>query len=457
VLFLASISAHRSQNYDRSPSPWQGLQLGVLILPLSLIIGGLLIIAATVMTWKDHYATILRRPVNWVLAVLAIWLVITSVVAHDRTDALIGLANFLPYFGVFAALPELISNPVRLWRLAWLIVMGAIPVVIIGIGQMFWGWGGQVPLLTVIFPWPMAAGGVPLGRMSSVFDYTNVLASYLGVSLPMAIGVWLDGYDHGQGNGWSKRRVIHLMGIGLAIAGMVVSMVLTHSRNGWAIAMVTIVTFALYRGWHWLIALSGAGITIILVAAFGPASPLREFFRTIVPAYVWARLNDQLFPQSHDFLRTTQWQFAVHLTQQRPLTGWGLRNFTPLYEAHTHFWLGHPHNLLLMISAEAGIPAALLLFGLVGWIVAHGWLAFWQWVVSPSKHLNGSSVYFHPKSDGLILFTYLIAFLNCGLFHTLDVPLFDACVNFLGWLSLAGILGLINQQQLPKKSMEKGG
>ncbi len=40
-----------------------------------------------------------------------------------------------------------------------------------------------------------------------------------------------------------------------------------------------------------------------------------------------------------------------------------------------HYWLGHPHNLLLMMSAEAGIPAALLLYGLVGWVIVQGVLA----------------------------------------------------------------------------------
>jgi O-antigen ligase len=47
--------------------------------------------------------------------------------------------------------------------------------------------------------------------------------------------------------------------------------------------------------------------------------------------FLWARLTDQLYPDRPlATLRTTQWQFAGSMAQQRPWTGWGLRNFTPL-------------------------------------------------------------------------------------------------------------------------------
>ncbi len=402
-----------------------------------------MVIGATAITWKHHHHTIRRRPVNWGLAALALWLVLTSLLAYDRTAALIGLFNFLPYFVIFAALTELVHTPARLWRLAWLIVTGAIPVVVIGLGQMFWGWGGHIPILTDIIAWPTAPGGAPPGRMSSVFDYTNVLASYLAIPLTLAIGLLLHTYDRGQRQQRSQQGWMQLAGLGLEIAGMLVCMVLTHSRNGWAIAIITLLAFALYRGWYWVMVPVIGAITAVLLAAFGPASPLQNGLRQVIPAYVWARLNDQLFPQPTNLLRTTQWKFALHLTQQRPLTGWGLRNFTPLYEAHTQLWLGHPHNLLLMVSAEAGVPAALLLFGLVGWMLTKATRLLWSWSLSRRNSAASDPVSWRMRRDRLILFSYLIAFLNCTLFHTLDVPLFDGTVNFLGWLLLAGITGLV--------------
>ena len=145
-------------------------------------------------------------------------------------------------------------------------------------------------------------------------------------------------------------------------------------------------------------------------------------------------------------MRVTQWKFALWMTQQRPLTGWGLRNFTPLYEAQNQIWIGHPHNLLLMLTAETGIPATLLFFGLVGWILAQAVLI----LAKISTNLS---------HDKLILFTYLVAFGGCTLFNTVDVTLFDLRVNTLGWLLLSAIWGVVyrltvNSQQSTVNSQQ---
>ncbi len=118
--------------------------------------------------------------------------------------------------------------------------------------------------------------------------------------------------------------------------------------------------------------------------------------------------------------------------------GWGLRNFTPLYEAKMHLWLGHPHNLLLMLTAETGIPATLLFCGLISWVLAQGVLLLrvWSDVEPPEER-------FHWHQDKLIFFTYLVAFAGCIFFNLLDVTLFDVRVNTLGWFLLSAICGVV--------------
>jgi O-antigen ligase len=135
-------------------------------------------------------------------------------------------------------------------------------------------------------------------------------------------------------------------------------------------------------------------------------------------------------------LRTTQWQFAWSLTQQRPWTGWGLRNFTDLYKAQMHVWLGHPHNFLLMLTAETGIPSAVLFCGWVSWIVVQGI----QLLLARSIGATGGQ---QLAQDKLIFFSYLLAFLACVLFNTVDVSLFDLRLNTLGWLLLSAIWGVV--------------
>jgi O-antigen ligase len=118
--------------------------------------------------------------------------------------------------------------------------------------------------------------------------------------------------------------------------------------------------------------------------------------------------------------------------------GWGLRNFTPLYEGKMHLWLGHPHNLLLMLTAETGIPATLLFCGLISWVLAQGVLLLRVWSdVEPPEDR------FHRHQDKLIFFTYLVAFAGCILFNLLDVTIFDVRINTLGWLLLSAICGVV--------------
>jgi O-antigen ligase len=128
-------------------------------------------------------------------------------------------------------------------------------------------------------------------------------------------------------------------------------------------------------------------------------------------------------------LRQTQWQFAWELVLQRPWLGWGLRNFTILYKEQMEVWLGHPHNLYLMLMAETGILVTLALAAMVAWILARAILLL------P-----------HLQEGKIILLSFLMAFTACMLFNCLDVSLFDLRVNTLSWLLLAAIAGIAFHQ-----------
>jgi O-antigen ligase len=211
-----------------------------------------------------------------------------------------------------------------------------------------------------------------------------------------------------------------------------VGLFLTNSRNAWGVALAVIMTFAAYIGWRWIVALTSWVVIAVLQAAYGP-SPWRDWCRAIVPRMIWARINDDLF-QNRPIasLRTTQWQFAWSMVQQRPLTGWGLRNFTPLYQAQMNYFIGHPHNLPLMLSAEMGLPATLIFYGLIGWVVYGGV----KWVQTKPQSLIS-------RDDRMIVLTYIVAFMACTVFSLFDVTFFDARINTMQWLLLAAIWGIV--------------
>jgi O-antigen ligase len=93
-----------------------------------------------------------------------------------------------------------------------------------------------------------------------------------------------------------------------------------------------------------------------------------------------------------------------------------------------HFYIGHPHNVPLMLMAEMGIPATLFFYGIVGWVMFRGVM----WV--RGRLMEGP--------DLAIMVTFLTTFFACTLFSFFDVTFFDARINTLNWLILASIWGV---------------
>jgi hypothetical protein len=456
---------------------WNSAQVGLFLLPMSPLLGGVGLLLALFGTWKQRYRDIKGRSLNQGFAILALWLVVTTLFATDRLSAFLGLFNFLPFFALFVTFSLLIQTPAQMRRIAWIAIATSVPIVVIGWGQLFWGWEGPVKV-GLILDWRLDATGAPPGRMASVFEYANVLASYFLMTFILGLGLWFETFQAWRTLKQQPKqqekirdprdpRVVKtidlsvtgeegkvgwgLVFLTLALLANAIALVLTNSRNGWALASLAGVAFLLYLGWRWLLLFILGALSAVLGSAFAP-HPLRQGLQAIVPAYFWMRITDQLYPDRPvATLRKTQWQFAWDLTQTRPIAGWGLRSFTDLYEAQTQVWMGHPHNLFLMMSAETGIPGMLLLSGLVGWVLAKGVLAFKNWHDLPleGNSEGTASVPGVPTNDRLIFFTFLLSFAGCTLFHLFDVTLFDSRVNILGWLILAAICGVADSRRSP--------
>jgi O-antigen ligase len=452
----ASLKSAFRHPYPSLQSSWNYAQLGLLIFPCSPFLGAVGLVVALFKTWLRQYPIIVRRPLNWGFALLSVLLIITAGFANDKESAFLGLFNLLPFFLFFAAFNLVIQTPAQLRQLSWIVVIGSLPTVIMGFGQLLLGWTFKLKFLWIVLEWDLEPGGDPPGRMSSIFMHANILAGYLVIVFILGLGLWLENYRHfqrhrdketrRQGNmgtwGHGDKRtlpVLPLLFLSVMVITTFVALILTNSRNAWAIAVAVSLAYALYQGWHILVA-SVSGITSgVLLAAFAP-EPIAQLFRKVVPAFFWARLNDQLYPDRPvELLRTTQWQFAWSLAQQRPWTGWGIRNFTALYRAQMHVRLNHPHNLFLMLAAETGLPCTLLFCGLISWVFISGIQLLYK-----SNFFKGE--------DRLIYFSYLMLFVGWVLFNTADVTLFDFRLNTLSWLMLAAISGVAYRQENLEKS-----
>ncbi|MEH2152852.1 O-antigen ligase family protein [Nostoc sp.] len=435
---------------SRWQSSWNYSLWALLIFPLSPLVGAVTVGFVSLITWLKQSRKINRRPLNWGFALLSVLLIVSAGFAQDKTAAFLGLFNLLPFFLLFVAHSALIQTFTQLRQMAWVLVIGSMPVAIMGLGQLFLGWSFKFQFVWVVFSWTIAPGGNPPGRIASLFLHANTFAAYLAIIFILGLGLWLEQWALGMGH-WAlgigqrgkgerltatfpllPQSPIPFVFLTVAVIENFVTLIFTNSRNGWAIAIFACLAYALFQGWRILVSGVAAIVSSVLLAAFAP-SPVAQIFRRVVPTFFWARLNDDMYPDRPvALMRKTQWEFAWSLAQQHPWTGWGLRSFSPLYKAQMQIPLGHPHNLFLMLSAETGFPSTFLFCSLLAWILIAG-----IQLLRKSKYIN--------TEDRLIFFSYLLAFVGWIVLNTVDVTLFDFRLNALSWLILAAICGVVHR------------
>ena len=154
---------------------------------------GLFVLSSQI--WLTSYKQIFASRLNWGLGILTIILIVSCAFARYPQEAWLGLANFVPFFWLFVALQELIKQPYRLKQLSWVLIIPSLPAVALGFAQMYLLWDTPTWLESIL-GWELIPQGVPPGRMSSVFIYTNFLAVYLAIAFTLTLGLWLDTWQN---------------------------------------------------------------------------------------------------------------------------------------------------------------------------------------------------------------------------------------------------------------------
>ena len=390
---------------------WRCFQLGLFLLPSSALLGSLLLFPALLFGCAGRERSCWRDPWNAPLMAASGLMILGCFVAYDQGLAWVGLGNWLPFFwGFWGFQPYVMSREARRRSALWL-VAGSVPVVVTGLGQLWWGWQGPWQLLGGLIVWFMAAGGRPEGRLSGLFDYANIASAWLSMVWPLTLAALVQ-----QGlNRW--RRVVVVI---LAVL-LVVALVLTESRNGWGSLMLVVPLVLGPPSWPWLIPLLALALLPVLLSVL-PGVPLmlQDPARTLVPESLWARLNDSQYAGERVLASTriSQWNVALQLIAERPWLGWGAAAFSVIYPLRTGQWHGHAHNLPLELAIGHGLPVAMLLVGFVLALL----------VVSLRRGFSG----LFDRAWWTALFVLMVL-------HGTDLPFFDSRLNIAGWILLAGL------------------
>jgi O-antigen ligase len=408
---------------DPLPSQPRGwLLAAAALIPVNLAPSLLLALVGTIQGYTRCGGRILRDPLFGLAALLSLAAVGVAFWGEDWRLSLPGMFNYWPFLLMLPAFADALASrgsgtescPVGRRRLAQVLVLGSGLMLLLGWGEVLWGWQGH-------FFWgPVWITGVAGGeRPAAAFTSPNTLAIYLVIHLCLAAGLWLDRADRD----WPQA-----VGLGAVLGLGSLLLLLTASRNGWGVGgLALMMGLALRRCWWGIGILAGLGLAGLAAAWDWPG------WRAVVPRLIWSRLADTFDPQALYFSSTANrldaWQFALQMARERPLTGWGWQSFAALYNAQEPpELLGHCHNLYLHLAAEGGIPLLLGHLILWGWILARGWQA---WRRSQESVLLG-------------MLLALTAFFASGL---LDVVMLDGRIHLLVTLLLGAVWGASLERQ----------
>ena len=390
-------------------------RIGLLLLPSSALLGGLCLLAAAVSgsrgrdvpIWCDRWC----QPLLLAVALM----LIGALQARTGALAWAGLGNWLPLIWAFWAFQPYLMSESQRRDAAWMLVAGTLPVLLTGFGQMFLGWEGPWQLGGEAVVWFVAPGGKPVGRLSGLFDYANVAGAWLGVIWPLMIAAVL------RPDGWRRRGAALVLALAAGTA-----VLLTQSRN--AVGGLVLALPLVIGPSSWLLLLPVLLLVsspLLLALLPGVPTGLRSGAMALLPDSILEPLLERGEDTPWKHTRLGQWTYAIQLVAARPWLGWGSAAFSVMYPIHAaKRWHGHSHNLPLELAISHGVPVALLI---VGTVLALMMLALRRGMLrqAPLERAWWTSA--------LVLLTM----------HFTDLPFFDARLNLLGWILLAGLCAFI--------------
>ena len=400
---------------------WSCFQIGLLFLASSALISGLCFLIAFISANKHRFNYFFKDKWNYSLMIISVLMIAGSIGAYSGWLAWIGLANWIPFFFLFWGFQPYLLTVESRKRCALLMLIGTIPVVITGLGQLWFGWEGPWQLFNGLIVWFVARNGNPTGRLSGLFNYANIAGSWLALVWPIALATLLQP---------SLNRIkrffafLLLLSIGLAL-------VLTNSRNAWG-GMLLSTPFVLgMNTWFWLLPLS-CFLLLPIVFAVVPFVPfdVQFFARKIVPDSLWIRLTDIQFADIRpiETTRIFQWKEAITLLLQKPLFGYGAAAFSVIYPLRQGIWHGHAHNLPLELSISHGLPVGILFVATVLLLLI---LSFKHCFLTISE------------KDKIFDRAWWAATFTIVFLHGADMSMFDSRINVAGWILLAGLRSLL--------------
>ncbi|MGI6424547.1 MAG: O-antigen ligase family protein [Tepidanaerobacteraceae bacterium] len=320
---------------------WLGLVLIALMLPLMATSYSVAIIGLTFFAVLLNHKEINLLPVSIVPVLLFMVAAgLAALFSVLRAESLVNLPLYAAYFMVFYIASVLLENKriVRLMVIA--LIISALLLSLYGIYQYFIG----IPTAQAwvdVKQFPELAT-----RVYATLENPNVLAEYLGLAIPLALGLF-----------FSPGKIRQKTVLALVLSIMTLCIVLTFSRGAWLGLAISFIVFALIKEPKLL-------VILVVIAVLAPI---------FLPPVVTNRIASiGSLEDSSNAYRITIWIAALRMIRDYWLNGVGL-GLTAFSRVYRDYMIAgasavHAHNLYLQICLEMGILGLIALL----WLAVKG-------------------------------------------------------------------------------------
>ena len=408
-------------------------RLGIFFIPSAIALAGFFIIISLISQTLKRRDEFLRDKINIALILISLLMIISCIIQNlfnkYNTDfeienylTWIGLFNWIPFFWVFWSSQAFFKTKNDREIISLIFIFSTIPVIISGILQYYFNFVGPFEFLNGLIIWYQR----PIDEISGLtglFNHANYAGSWLTIILPLCLA-----QSFNNSKKYLKKNIFRTI-----LAGIVLCIILTNSRNAWGSAILTLPVLFGISSIKWFLPLILSISSFILVVTNNIfKGSIQEFLRNNIPDKIWLEFTDVGFSQ----LNATRLEIlnsAFRVITNNPFFGTGAASFPIIYEFETGFWKGHSHNLFTEISISYGLPSTFILITFLGIIL-----------FTSFKNL------FRKKENNIKDRAFFVAILVFLISQLVDIQYFDGRISLVFWLLLAGLKSINDENKLIK-------
>ena len=341
-----------------------------------------------------------------------------SIYNLDSSLTWIGLANWIPFFWCFWAFKPFLKSEKKRKICSLILISGTLPLIITGLGQVFFNWNGPFKTLFNLIIWyqrPMES----VTGLTGLFNNANYAGSWLNVIWPLSLACLID----------IRKNLLEKISIYLFIFGISLSTILTNSRSAWLGILIGTTIMYGYKSFK-VIRNTLIGITLLISCTIFPilGNYIQNILQELIPKSIWMEFSD------FQYSRLEIWESGISSVLNNPIFGTGASSFPEIFRSQSGLWKGHAHNLPLEFLISYGIPAGIFILLPITLIIFYSVKDIFF-----LKKKEEISIYDRAWITSLILITFS---------QMVDVQYFDGRISIILWILLAGAMNIVGKKEI---------